>query len=63
MKWSQLGQNKVHTDWVSWKTISLLHFKAQISFVAGLGCWLGSASHWGHHLASLSPPKLENPME
>jgi hypothetical protein len=44
----------VDTDIVSRKTFSLLYFKALLSFVAGIGSWLGLSSSWGHHLASSS---------
>jgi hypothetical protein len=35
--------------WFQQKTFSLLHRKANVNFVAGLGSWCGfSSSYWGH---------------
>jgi hypothetical protein len=35
MKWSQLDQNQVDADLISWKTFRPLYLKVEISFGAG----------------------------
>jgi hypothetical protein len=51
MQGSQLDQTYVDTDLVCWQTSRLLHLKAGVKFVAGLGSWLTFSSQLGHRSA------------